>query len=99
MAMVTEISNNNQYTIGDIFSPSSLTGREVEILSQMARGLDNQGIADQLSLQLQTVKNHSSHVLSKLQADNRTHAVILGLQRGLIELPLPGLGSLRSQIA
>ena len=97
--MVSEIGKNQQYSFGELFSPSKLTDREAEILFQMARGLDNQGIADELCLQLQTVKNHSSHVLSKLQADNRTHAVVLGIQRGLIELPLPGLGSLRSQVA
>ena len=97
--MVSEIGKNHQYSFGELFSPTKLTDREVEILYQIARGLDNQGIADELCLQLQTVKNHSSHVLAKLQADNRTHAVLLGVQRGLIELPLPALGSLRSQVA
>ena len=97
--MVSVISNNNQYSFGDLFSPTRLTNREVEILFQMARGLDNQGIADELCLQLQTVKNHASHVLSKLQADNRTHAVVLGIQRGLIDLPRPYQGALRRIVA
>ncbi|WP_432013199.1 response regulator [Streptomyces cucumeris] len=62
---------------------AALTRRETEILRQMARGLSNQEIADELTVSLETVKTHVGNVLAKLGAGNRTQAVILAFQAGL----------------
>jgi DNA-binding NarL/FixJ family response regulator len=61
-----------------------LTPRERDVLAQMANGLVNAEIAEQLSLSEGTVKNHISHILSKLGARDRTHAVRLAVEWGLL---------------
>jgi DNA-binding NarL/FixJ family response regulator len=53
-----------------------LTGREREVLDLLARGLSNQRIARALGLSLKTVQNHVSRILDKLQASDRTEAVL-----------------------
>lgn len=63
-----------------------LTAREVEVLALIAAGNSNKLIADQLSITEETVKGHVKNILSKLSANDRTHAVTLGLRRGIIEL-------------
>ena len=63
-----------------------LTAREVEVLKLIAAGNSNKLIADQLSITEETVKGHVKNILSKLSANDRTHAVTLGLRRGIIEL-------------
>ena len=63
-----------------------LTEREIEVLSIIAAGNSNKLIADQLSISEETVKGHVKSILSKLGAKDRTHAVTLGLKRGIIEL-------------
>jgi DNA-binding NarL/FixJ family response regulator len=63
-----------------------LTAREVEVLALIAAGNSNKLIADQLSITEETVKGHVKNILSKLSANDRTHAVTLGLKRGIIEL-------------
>ncbi|MCL4262921.1 MAG: response regulator transcription factor [Anaerolineae bacterium] len=52
-----------------------LTERELEILSLIARGCSNYQIADRLVISVGTVKGHVNHILSKLDAQNRTQAV------------------------
>ena len=64
-----------------------LTQREIEVLQSIAAGNANKVIADELSISQDTVKSHVSSILSKLGANDRTHAVMIGLQRGIIELP------------
>ena len=64
----------------------ALTAREVEVLSLIAEGKANKLIADALSISEETVKGHVKNILSKLDASDRTHAVTLGLKRGIIEL-------------
>ncbi|MGA2745984.1 MAG: response regulator transcription factor [Candidatus Sulfotelmatobacter sp.] len=66
-----------------------LTEREIEVLKLVAAGNANKHIADQLSIGEATVKSHVSNILSKLGANDRSHAVTIGLQRGIIELDLP----------
>ncbi|MGA2100010.1 MAG: response regulator transcription factor [Candidatus Sulfotelmatobacter sp.] len=66
-----------------------LTEREVDVLRLVAAGNANKQIADQLSIGEATVKSHVSNILSKLGANDRSHAVTIGLKRGIIELDLP----------
>lgn len=62
-----------------------LTPREIEILKLMADGLFNREISDRLWLAQETVKTHVHHVLTKLGARSRAHAVAIGLRSGLID--------------
>jgi len=64
----------------------SLSEREFEVLSLIAAGNSNKLIADQLSISEDTVKGHVKSILSKLDVNDRTHAVTVGLKRGIIEL-------------
>jgi two-component system, NarL family, response regulator LiaR len=63
-----------------------LTGREREILLLMAKGKSNQEIADELFIAIKTVKTHVSNILSKLQVQDRTQAVIYAFQHHLVEV-------------
>jgi DNA-binding NarL/FixJ family response regulator len=63
-----------------------LTAREMEVLRLIAAGNANKEIAAQLELAEDTVKRHVTNILSKLAANDRTHAVTIGLKRGIIEL-------------
>jgi DNA-binding NarL/FixJ family response regulator len=63
-----------------------LSGREIEVLRSVARGQSNKIIAAELAISEHTVKNHLKSILSKLNADDRTHAVMIALKRGYIEL-------------
>lgn len=63
-----------------------LTARELDVLRLIARGNANKEIAAQLSLAEETVKSHVTRILNKLRANDRTQAVTIGLQRGIIEL-------------
>jgi DNA-binding NarL/FixJ family response regulator len=63
-----------------------LTPREVDVLRLVAGGNPNKEIAAQLSLTEETVKSHIRSILSKLDANDRTHAVAIGLRRGIIQL-------------
>jgi DNA-binding NarL/FixJ family response regulator len=66
-----------------------LTQREIDVLRLIAAGNSNKLIADQLSIGEATVKSHVTNILSKLGANDRVHAVTIGLKRGIIELPIP----------
>ena len=60
------------------------TPREVEVLQLVADGLVNRDIGKRLSLSEETVKSHVRHLLAKLQARSRAHAVAVGFRRGLL---------------
>lgn len=62
-----------------------LTDREMEVLLCMARGLANQEIAEELFIALKTVKTHVSNILSKLEVQDRTQAVVYAFQNGLVK--------------
>ena len=64
----------------------ALTLREIDVLRLLAGGNANKLIADQLSITEDTVKGHVKNILSKLGANDRTHAVTIALKRGIIEL-------------
>jgi DNA-binding NarL/FixJ family response regulator len=63
-----------------------LTSREVEVLRLIAAGKANKLVASDLSITEETVKGHVKNILSKLGANDRTHAVTIALKRGIIEL-------------
>jgi DNA-binding NarL/FixJ family response regulator len=67
----------------------ALTEREIDVLRLIADGNANKQIADHLSIGEATVKSHVTNILSKLGANDRAHAVTIGLKRGIIELDLP----------
>ena len=62
---------------------AELTQREFDVLELVAQGLDNHAIARRLVLSPKTVRNHVSNVLTKLNVTDRSHAIVLGRQRGL----------------
>ncbi len=66
--------------------PDPLTPREEEVLQALAQGLQNKEIAAQLHITERTVKFHVSAILAKLEAGNRTEAVTIAAQRGLVRL-------------
>ena len=66
--------------------PDALTARELEVLPLLAKGLLNKEIADVLDITERTVKFHVSSILGKLGAGNRTEAVSIAAQRGLVRV-------------
>jgi len=64
----------------------ALTEREIDVLRQVASGNANKIIADNLQISEETVKAHMRKILSKLGANDRTHAVAIALKRGIIEI-------------
>jgi len=70
-----------EHATDDVLSP-----REIDVLRLVARGNANKEIAAQLSLTEETVKSYLRSILAKLGANDRTHAVAIGLKRGIIEL-------------
>jgi two-component system, NarL family, response regulator LiaR len=62
-----------------------LTEREMQVLLCMARGSANQEIAEELFIALKTVKTHVSNILSKLEVQDRTQAVVYAFQNGLVK--------------
>jgi DNA-binding NarL/FixJ family response regulator len=65
---------------------ASLTNREVQVLQLVASGYANKTISQRLSINEETTKTHVKNILAKLGAKDRTHAVSLGLKRGIISL-------------
>ena len=63
-----------------------LSPREIDVLRLIASGNANKVIASELGITEETVKSHVTNILSKLGANDRTHAVTIGLRRGIIEL-------------
>lgn len=61
------------------------TARELQVLQLIADGLANREIGGRLFLSEETVKSHVRHLLAKLHARSRAHAVAVGLRRGLVE--------------
>ncbi len=70
----------------EYFPQVALTPREVEVLGHVARGLANKEIADKLGTASGTVKMHIQNILEKLGAADRTHAVTIAIQRGILHL-------------
>jgi DNA-binding NarL/FixJ family response regulator len=75
--------------LADHATDDALTEREIDVLRLIATGNSNKQIADHLSIGEATVKSHVTNILSKLSANDRAHAVTIGLKRGIITLDLP----------
>jgi DNA-binding NarL/FixJ family response regulator len=72
--------------LAEHFTDEALTGREIEILEQIAAGNRNRDIAEKLFISEETVKVHIKHIMVKLGAADRTQAIAIGLRRGVIQL-------------
>ncbi|MDB5079939.1 MAG: two component transcriptional regulator, LuxR family [Chloroflexi bacterium] len=79
-----ELIGTEENEIKYIFAP--LTGREIAILDSIARGNSNKEIGIELVISDQTVKNHITNILRKLNANDRTQAVITGIRNGWISI-------------
>src|SRR5882757_5947646 len=66
-------------------STDMLTTREREILQLLADGMSNADVAARLFISQETVKSHVRHILTKLEADTRTHAVAIALREAIID--------------
>lgn len=73
-------------SIAEHSGEEALTPRELQILTLIAGGGSNKWIANELAISEDTVKGHVSSVLSKLNANDRTHAVTLAIKRGVIQI-------------
>jgi two-component system, NarL family, response regulator len=80
------LSPEASYEIAEHATDDALTPAEVLVLRLIAAGNANKQIADQLSITEETVKSRVKCILSKLGANDRTHAAMIGLKRGIIEL-------------
>ena len=70
-------------------SQAALSGREIEVLELVARGRSNRELAKDLHLSEATVKSHLIHIFDKLGVADRTAAVTVALERGILRLPGP----------
>lgn len=71
--------------IAEHFTADALSAREVEVLRCVAAGCANKVIAEQLFISEDTVKGHMKNILAKLQANDRTHAVMIAMKRGFLD--------------
>jgi DNA-binding NarL/FixJ family response regulator len=72
--------------IAEHVADDELTGRELEVLRRVAAGKSNKLIAAELDIAEGTVKTHMKSILPKLDAADRTHAVMIALKRGILDL-------------
>jgi len=75
--------------LAEHLTDDDLSQREIDVLRLIAAGNSNKLIADHLTLSEATVKGHVTNILSKLGANDRAHAVTIGLRRGIIDLENP----------
>lgn len=80
------LSSEASYQIAEHATDDALTPAEIAVLRLIAAGNANKQIADRLSITEETVKSRVKCILSKLGAHDRTHAAMIGLKRGIIEL-------------
>jgi NarL family two-component system response regulator LiaR len=75
-----------QRTSNQVQTEDPLTGREVQVLQLVARGLPNKAIAAKLVISERTVRTHVTNILGKLHLANRTQAALYALREGLVDL-------------
>jgi DNA-binding NarL/FixJ family response regulator len=80
------LSPEISYQLAEHATDEALSAAEISVLRLIAAGNGNKQIAHQLSVTEETVKGRVKNILSKLGANDRTHAVLIGLKRGIIEL-------------
>ncbi|HZW91848.1 MAG TPA: response regulator transcription factor [Candidatus Eremiobacteraceae bacterium] len=80
------LSAEASYEIAEHATDDALTPAEINVLRLIAAGNANKQIADQLKITEETVKSRVKSILSKLGANDRTHAAMIGMKRGIIEL-------------
>jgi len=80
------LSPEASYEIAEHATDDALTPAEISVLRLIAIGNANKQIADQLKITEETVKSRVKSILSKLGANDRTHAAMIGMKRGIIEL-------------
>jgi DNA-binding NarL/FixJ family response regulator len=79
------LSPDASYQLDEHATDDALTPAEISVLRLIAAGNANKQIADQLSITEETVKGRVKNILSKLGANDRTHAAMIGMKRGIIE--------------
>jgi DNA-binding NarL/FixJ family response regulator len=80
------VSQDISFTLAEHAIDDALTPAEIRVLRLIAQGNANKEIAARLSLSEETVKSQVRNILSKLDAKDRTHAAMIGLKRGIIDL-------------
>ena len=80
------LSPEASYEVAEHGTDETLTPREIDVLRLIAAGNSNKRVADKLGIGEASVKSHMENILSKLGANDRTHAVTIALKRGIIEL-------------
>jgi len=80
------ISPEVSFQLAEHATDDALTPAEISVLRLIAAGNANKQIADQLSITEETVKGRVKNILSKLGANDRTHAAMIGIKRGIIEV-------------
>jgi DNA-binding NarL/FixJ family response regulator len=80
------LSPDVSYELAEHLTDDALTPAEISVLRLIAAGNANKQIADRLSITEETVKSRVKSILSKLGANDRTHAAMIGLKRGIIDL-------------
>ena len=72
--------------LAERFGEDGLTTKEIDVLRLIAEGHANKEIGARLGITEETVKSRVKNILSKLDANDRTHAAIIGVKRGIITL-------------
>jgi DNA-binding NarL/FixJ family response regulator len=80
------LSSEVSFQVAQHMSDETLTPAEIAVLRLIAAGNANKQIADQLGVTEDTVKGRVKSILAKLDANDRTHAAIIGVKRGIIDL-------------
>ena len=89
------LSPEASYQLAEHATDDALTPAEIAVLRLIAEGNANKQIADQLSVTEETVKGRVKSILSKLGANDRTHAAMIGLKRGIFGIRLLNTSNLR----
>jgi DNA-binding NarL/FixJ family response regulator len=80
------LSTEASIKLAEHATDDALTPAEIRVLRMIAEGNANKEIAEQLSVSVDTIKGQVRNILSKLSANDRTHAAMIGLKRGIIEI-------------
>ncbi len=80
------LSPEASFQLAEHLTDDALTPAEINVLRLIAAGNANKQIADQLAISEETVKSQVKNILSKLGASDRTHAAVIGIRRGIIEV-------------